>query len=137
MSDFYNEQSLTHVLLEGAEGQPTGTVTLQGPKMHTLTEDPAMDIRDYAGRVYFGQNQFYIEPKEPRFISQGTRPVRLIIAGNFWYNTKPKLELGPEVTLTMVGNRDIPDSGVTPEALQAMSTVLDDLRRLGELDLTL
>ncbi|MCE5239078.1 hypothetical protein LLH23_11350 [bacterium] len=137
MSDFYNEQSDTHVLLEGAEGQPAGTVTLQGPKMHTLTQEPAMDIRDYAGRVYFGQNQFYIEPKQPRFVATGTRPVQLLIAGNFWYNTQPKWELGPQVALTMVGNREVPDSGVTPEALQALASVLDDLRRLGELDLTL
>jgi len=137
MSDFYNEQSETHLLLEGAAGQPSGTVTLQGPKMHTLTQEPAIDLRDYAGRVYFGQNQFYIEPREPRFVGMGTQPVQLIVAGNFWYNTQPKWELGPQVALTMIGNREVPDSGVTPEAMQAMSGVLDDLRRLGEMDLTL
>jgi hypothetical protein len=63
--------------------------------------------------------------------------VQLILGGNFWYNTEPKLELGPEVTLTMIGNRDVPDTGVTPEAMAALSSVLDDLRRLGEVDRTL
>ncbi len=134
MSDFYNEQSDSHLLLEGGPGQPTGTVTIQGPKMHMLTQEPVIDIRDYGGRVYYGQSEFYIEPKQERFVATGTRPVRLILGGNFWYETQPKLELGPEVALTMIGNRDVPDTGVTPEAMAALASVLDDLRRLGEVD---
>jgi hypothetical protein len=134
MSDFYNEQSDQHLVFEGAAGQPAGSVTIQGAKMHMFTEDPVFDIRDYAGRIYYGQSQFYNEPKQPRFVSHGERPVHLILAGHFWYDTKPRFELGPEVKLTFVANRQIPDAGVDEEAMKAMAAALDDLRRLGELD---
>ncbi|MHB8953438.1 MAG: glycosyl hydrolase family 28-related protein [Pirellulaceae bacterium] len=134
MSDFYNEQSDQHLVFEGAAGQPEGAVTIQGPKMHMFSQEPVFTIRDYAGRIYYGQSQFYIEPKEPRFLSVGNRAVRLILAGHFWYDTKPRLELGPEVTLTLLGNRDIADTGNDGDALRALAAALDDLRRLGALD---
>ena len=60
--------------------------------------------------------------------------MRLILAGHFWYETEPRFELGPEVKLTLLGNREIPDAGVDGEALDAMAAALDDLRRLGQLD---
>jgi len=134
MSDFYNEQSDQHLIFEGAAGQAAGAVTIQGPKMHMFTQEPVFDIRDYAGRIYYGQSQFYVEPKEPRFVSRGTRPVRLILAGHFWYDTKPRFELGPEVKLTMMANREVPDVGVDDESVSALAAALHDLRRLGELD---
>jgi len=134
MSDFYNEQSDQHLVLEGAPGDPEGAVTIQGPKMHTFTQEPIITLRDYGGRVYYGQSQFYIEPKEPKFVATGTRPVRLILAGHFWYNTTPRFELGPEVTLTLIGNRTVPDQGADAAALAAMAQALDDLRRLGEVE---
>ena len=109
-------------------------MTIQGPKMHMFTQEPVFDIRDYAGRIYYGQSQFYIEPKEPRFVSTGTRPVRLILAGHFWYDTKPRFELGPEVKLTLIANREVADTGLDDEAMLAMAAALDDLRRLGAVD---
>ena len=59
------------------------------------------------------------------------------LAGHFWYDTRPNSELGPEVTLTLVGNRDIPDRGLDNAAREAFAAALDDLRALGELDLQL
>lgn len=137
MSDFYNEQSERHLILEGKAGLPDGAVTIQGPKMHTFTEEPVLEIRDYAGRIYYGQNQFYNQPKEPKFISSGSRPARLILAGHFWYSTKPRFELGPEIQLTLLGNREVPDRGVDAQALTTLAEALDDLRRLGQIDLRL
>jgi len=102
--------------------------------MHMFTQEPVFQIRNYAGRIYYGQSQFYTEPKEPRFVSQGTRSVSLILAGHFWYRTKPRFELGPEVKLTLVANREVPDAGVDDGAMKATAAALDDLRRLGELD---
>jgi hypothetical protein len=134
MSDFYNEQSDQHLVFEGTPGQPEGFVTIQGPKMHMFTQEPVFDIRNYAGRIYYGQSQFYVEPKEPRFVSKGTQSARLILAGHFWYDTKPRLELGPEIRLTMLANRDVADSGIDNDAMQTLAAALDDLRRLGELD---
>lgn len=137
ISDFYNEQSDQHLVFEGAPDQPEGAVTIQGAKMHMFSQKPVFDIRNYAGQIYYGQSQFYIEPKEPRFVSEGTGAVRLILAGHFWYNTRPRFELTPAVKLTLLGNREVPDAGVDEEALSAMARALDDLRRLGELDLRL
>jgi hypothetical protein len=134
ISDFYNEQSDQHLVFEGTPDQPEGAVTIQGAKMHMFTQEPVFDIRNYAGRIYYGQSQFYVEPKEPRFVSAGTRAVRLILAGHFWYNTRPRFELGPAVKLTLLGNREVPDAGIDDEALGAVTAALDDLRRLGELD---
>ena len=134
MSDFYNEQSDQHLVFEGLPGQPPGAVTIQGAKMHMFTQEPVFDLRGYAGRIFYGQSQFYIEPKEPRFVSTGNQPVRLILAGHFWYNTRPRFDLGPSVELTLIGNRDVPDAGINAGALSAMAGALDDLRRLGELD---
>ena len=67
-------------------------------------------------------------------MSSGTRSARLILAGHFWYDTRPRIELGPAVKLTMLGNREVLDSGVDAESLAAVAAALDDLRRLGELD---
>jgi len=132
MSDFYNEQSDQHLVFEGSPGQPEGAVTIQGAKMHMFTQEPVFDIRNYAGRIYYGQSQFYIEPKEPRFVSAGTRPARLILAGHFWYDTRPRFELAPAVKLTLLGNREVPDASLDDEALGTVAAALDDLRRLGE-----
>jgi len=134
MSDFYNEQTEQLAVLEGRPGQLPGRVTIQGPKMHTLTEEPIFDLRDYAGQVYYGQSQFYNKPQEPHFVSSASSSGRLILAGNFWYKTTPRFDLGRRTALTMLANRDIPDEGVTAEALKAVAVALDDLRALGRMD---
>jgi hypothetical protein len=137
MSDFYNEQSDQVAAIEGATGQPAGYVTIQGPKVHTLTQEPILDVRDYAGRIYCGQSEFYLEPAETKFQVSGTRPVQLILAGDFWYRNKPAFELNQAAKLTLLGNSGVADSALTPEALAALSAALDDLRRLGKLDYSL
>jgi hypothetical protein len=134
MSDFYVEQSDQYMTLEGKPGDAPGRVTIQGPKMHMFTQDPVAEIHDYAGEIYWGQSQFYIDPKEPRFVADGEAPVRLTLAGHFWYETRPKWELGPEVTLTLLANRDLPDQNCDEAGLAAIARALDDLRRLGEAD---
>ncbi|MBM3474148.1 MAG: hypothetical protein FJX75_12835 [Armatimonadetes bacterium] len=135
MSDFYVEQSDRHLLLEGKPGNPPGHVTIQGAKIHTFTQEPLVEIHDYAGRVFLGPNQFYVEPKEPRIIATGHAPLELILAGHFLYNVTPKFELSPAVRLTAMENQGLANAGLErPEALQAAATALDDLRRLGQVD---
>jgi len=133
MSDFYNEQSDTFLQLEGKPGQPPGATTIQGAKMHTLTQTPALDIHGYAGRIYYGQSQFYVKPAEPRFVSSGNGPVRLLLAGHFWYRTKPKFELTPNVTLTLIG--PVPAAGVqTPqEAYPLLERMSSDKAMLAQI----
>ena len=134
MSDFYNEQSDQIAVIKGAAGQPNGRVTLQGPKMHLLTQEPVFDIQDYAGQVYYGQTQFYCEPKETDFRCSGTRPVQLVLAGNFWYNSHPVFKAEPPAHIVLFGNKGASDSAISTADLAAVSSALDDLRRLGELD---
>ncbi len=140
MSDFYNEQTDRHLLIEGRPGQPPGAVTIQGAKMHLGTNEPAIEVNGFAGRIYYGQSEFYCEPKEPRVVSTGSAESLLILAGHFWYNTLPRFELAPTTRLAVIGNRAVPedvvaDAGVDEALLAALSDVLDDLRHLGEVDL--
>jgi hypothetical protein len=134
MSDFYNEQTDQIAVFTGAAGQPKGQITIQGPKMHMLTQNPVFDISDYSGRIYYGQTQFYCVPKETEFRLSGTRPVQLILAGNFWYNSRPVFKAEPTARVVLVGNTGVPDSALSPADLASVSSALDDLRRLGELD---
>ena len=135
MSDFYNEQSDQIAVFKGAVGQPAGRVTIQGPKMHTLTQEPIFDIQDYSGQVYYGQTQMYCEPKETVFRCSGTQPVELILAGDFWYNSRPVFKSQPTARIVLVGNSGAADSKISEADLGALSAALDDLRRLGEVDL--
>ena len=64
----------------------------------------------------------------------GTRPVQLILAGNFWYNSRPVFNTQPNTHLTLLGNTGVPDSATEGKDLAPLSAALDDLRRLGELD---
>ena len=135
MSDFYNEQSDKHLVLEGAPEDPPGHVTIQGAKVHTFTQEPLLEVHGYGGRVFLGPNQLYVEPKEPRFIGTGDRPLELILAGHFLYDVTPQFELPPSAHLTLIENQTLANAGLDrPEALQAASDALDDLRRLGEID---
>jgi hypothetical protein len=134
MSDFYNEQSDQIAVFKGSAGQPAGHVTIQGPKMHTLTQEPIFDIQDYSGQIYYGQTQLYCEPKETEFRFSGTRPAQLILAGNFWYNSRPVFKSQPNAHLTLLGNSGAQDSTPSASDLAAVSAALDDLRRLGEVD---
>jgi hypothetical protein len=116
-------------------GQTNGSITIQGPKFHiNNTMEPLFDIQDYSGRIYCGQSQFYCEPLETKFRSSGTRPVQLILAGDFWYRNQPVFETNQAAKLILLGNGGVADSSADSGSLTALSAALDDLRRLGELD---
>ena len=74
------------------------------------------------------------EPKEMEFRCSGTRPVQLILAGDFWYNSRPVFKAEPAAHIVLFGNKGASDSPITSADLAAISSALDDLRRLGELD---
>jgi hypothetical protein len=134
MSDFYDEQSSSHLLLEGGAAAE-GAVTITGPKTHLTTKEPIIDIRGYRGRVFYGMNQFYIEPKEPRIVGTGDAAAGLLIAGCFFYNTAPRFELPPGIHLALLGNVGSEDRAVDEGARAAFAAALDDLRAPGEADL--
>ena len=134
ISDFYVESSDQIAVFTGAPGQSAGAVTIQGPKAHMSGGEVVFDIQNYGGRIYYGQTQFYGEPMETKFQSSGTQPIRLILAGNFWYHNHPAFALDQATRLALLGNSGVADSVIGPEDLAALSSALDDLRRLGKLD---
>ncbi len=135
MSDFYVEQADRHLLLEGEPELPPGAVTVQGAKIHLNVDQPILEARGYHGRVYLGQNQLYINPKEPRFVTTGEGALELALCGLFLYDVTPRFELGPGTRLMLAANQGLDNAGVErPEGHQAIAAALDDLRRLGQLD---
>lgn len=156
MSDFYVEQADNGYLFEGTVGDPPGRATLTGAKFHSFTSnDPeknnVLDIRNYRGQIFVGPYQFYQEPKRMRMKQQGAEPVDLLVWGSSWYGAKPDPQLSSSAKLSAVGNEfygAAPDADPATErmffhetpsnaALSNLSRALDDLRRLGEIDLRL
>ncbi len=135
MSDFYNESCDQIAVLSGKPGQPDARITIQSPKLHLNTTNALLDIRDYKGQIYWGQSQFYCDPKQTLIRSEGTQPLQLILGGNAWYQNRPRFDLANSTKLTLMGNVGVPDTA-NPPALGGISSALDDLRRLGELDTT-
>ena len=153
MSDFYVEQADNGYLFEGSPGDPPARATLTGAKFHSFpSADPAknnvLDIRGYHGQICIGPYQFYQEPKRMRLKQQGPGPLEVVLMGCSWYGARPDPQLSPAAKLVAVGNEffgTIPAGGEsslftdapTDETLSLLSRALDDLRRLGELDLRL
>jgi len=157
MSDFYVEQADNGFVFEGEAGLPPGRATLQGAKVHfTVGKDEpakgtAMEIRGYAGQVFLGHDQLYVEPTDVRIRHSGTAPVDLYLLANCFYRTRPAVESSGGLRLWLLGNEAvgaIEGDAVAEGAFDAADTLpreqwavisaaLDDLRRLGEADLRL
>ena len=155
MSDFYVEQSDNGFVFEGEAGLPPGRATIQGAKVHfTVAKDEpakgtAMEIRDYAGQVFFGHSQFYIEPTDVRLRQSGTAPFDLYLLAICFYSTRPAVKASSSAHVWLLGNDavgtiagDVVAKGsfdaadtLPPAQWGAVSAALDDLRRLGEADL--
>jgi len=156
MSDFYIEQADNGFVFEGSAGCPAGRATLQGAKLHfnapkdKAEAGTAMTVRDYRGEIFFGPNQFYVDPPAVRVVQTGTSPVGLVLLANLFYRTHLAVAGQEPLTIRLLGNEAVAE--VTPnepvryrraadaapaEALRALPRALDDLRRLGELDLRL
>lgn len=156
MSDFYVEQADNGFLFEGSQEDPPGRATITGAKFQSFTsQDPAknnlLDIRGYHGHISIGPYQFYQEPKRMRIQQQGAAPVDLLMWASGWYGARPAPQLSASGRLLAVGNEfygsspelELPSDRVffeevpTDKTLAAISRTLDDLRRLGEIDLRL
>lgn len=135
LSDFYVEQADRYVVLEGRAGLPPGSVTIGGAKVHLREARPLVEARGFSGRLALVPAQFYCEPREAEFSVLGGR-LSLIFAGCFFYKSRPIFRL-PEGDwkVVSVGNSGLDDRGT--ELLTEVYTALDDLRRLGEVDLSL
>lgn len=132
-TDFYNEQSDQHLYLEGKPSDPPGRVVIMGAKSH-LNEDKAYaDIVNYHGSLVLGMNQFYVNPKVFLFNQRGENPFALLLFGHFFYNTQPKFLFSSGRTY-LLANYPEKKGEISPQALELLSSALDDLRKTGHLE---
>ena len=154
MSDFYVEQADDGYVFEGSPGDPPGRAVIQGAKVDFTKADKArdgtvLDIRNYAGEVFFGPNQFYASLPRVPVVHKGKRKVDLFLWGNCFYSTHLEAPKSDSLSLHLLGNEGVAvkdkDKVLTHEnraqdnmpaaELKRLTPALDDLRRLGELDL--
>jgi hypothetical protein len=148
-SDFYIEQAQNGFVLEGEPGLPPGRLTLQGPKLHFNPSEPpgvTLAINGYEGQVIMGPQQFYLEPSKAALRREGTAPLDVIVFASTFYGTEPDFDQGEGLRPALIGNRAVDikldqldaSADMAPEgALERLAIALDDLRRLGEVDLRL
>jgi len=154
MSDFYVEQADDGYVLEGSDGDPPGRATIQGAKVD-FTRDgkgrdgTVLDIRNYGGEVFFGPNQFYASLSRVPVVHRGRRKLELLLWGNCFYKTHLEVQKGASLRLGLLGNEGVAVEGkdrvlshenraadnLPAAELGRLAGALDDLRRLGELDL--
>ena len=108
-----------------------------------------LDIRNYGGEVFFGPNQFYASLPRVPVRHRGKRELDLFLWGNCFYKTHLEAQRSPAFRLYRVGNSGV-DVGAKDQVLShenraldnlsadqlgRLAPALDDLRRLGALDL--
>ncbi len=139
MSDYYVEQADRLLDLRGAPGDPPGHVTISMPKDH-CTQNPAVSIDGYHGRVVIGPSMPYPGGVSPlQVVQQGTAPFSLVWLVSQAYNVPVEFRLTPAARLTLIGNSGAmsgPDR-IPPGGMADAAAALEDLRRLGRLDLAL
>ncbi|HEY3398177.1 MAG TPA: glycosyl hydrolase family 28-related protein [Armatimonadota bacterium] len=149
-SDFYIEQADHGLFLQGDSDDPPGRVTMQGPKFHFSklkdgSDNIPLNLKGFSGSLFFGPEQFYVEPLAEKLLQEGARPVDIFLLGCSFYNTGLVPQLQPTAHLYTIGNQRVPQDAAAYQAPDAMeentlarlSEGLDDLRRLGETDLRL
>ncbi|MHC5057917.1 MAG: hypothetical protein ACYTKD_24895 [Planctomycetota bacterium] len=156
MSDFYVEQAADGFVLEGAPGDPPGRAVIQGAKVDFTRdgkgrEGTVLDIRDYGGEIFFGPDQFYASLPRVPIVHRGSRKLDLFLMGNCFYKTHLEPEVSQSLELHLIGNEGVAvdakdrtlshenraEDNMAPGDLARLVPALDELRRLGELDLEL
>ncbi len=149
-SDFYVEQSDHGFHLSGGPDDPPGRVTLQGPKMDLTpfpdgTPNIAITIDNYSGEFFLGPQQFYVSKQPMRLLHAGDRPLDMFLVGASFYSSDLEVQQEPGLRLWTVASQRVPaEAGhydaadhLAEDTLSRLTKALDDLRRLGELDLKL
>jgi len=149
IGDLYMEQVVTFLHLEGCKADMAGRVTMQGAKFDRDSDNGTPDvlIDGYRGELSIGPDQFYVSTPVKRFVSKGPAPLSILLLCNFFYNCVPDFDLASGAIVHKIGNlgtqmnkpevaKALADSDLTAASPQIINT-LDDLRRLGEIDLKL
>jgi hypothetical protein len=154
MSDFYIEQAMDGLVLEGFAGAPPGRAVIQGAKVDFThggkgQDGTVLSINNYGGEVFFGPDQFYASLPRVPVVHKGDRKLDIFLWGNCFYKTHLEVQKGSSMNLYLLGNegvavtgkgKDLSDENRARDSLPAdklgrLVPALDDLRRLGELDL--
>ncbi len=144
MSDFYVEQSQHYLRMEGDATLPAGRVTLQGAKFELAhPTNNGVEVNNYRGELMLGPFLFYVVHPLHRMVQKGDAPFALVLWGSCFYQSRPDFTMTPAAQLMLVGNlpvgersSEVPDTALT-EALPRLTRALDDLRRLGAVDMSL
>lgn len=149
LSDYYIEQADDGCLIQGSDGDPEGRIVIQGAKMQSHAGP--ITVENYSGSILIGHNQFYGAPNPSAITVRGNRALDLILAANVYYNTVLDLRNeNPHARVYFVGNQqrgqvkggkvsmgDKFNDRPSEEAALKTSLMLDELRRLGQLDIEL
>ena len=140
ISDLYMESVASNIRIEGNGVDLPGRVTIQGAKICNQGVEyettPQIVSDNYRGELTIGPDQFYLGGGGPKVSGTGDQPLAMLFLGNYLYNCAPKIAVGPRTTIRGIGNLGIADAPLA-EAIPQIVRALDDLRKLGELDLKL
>jgi len=151
ISDYYTESAVNGLILRGEDGAPPGRVTLQGAKI--ACTETWFDIENYQGHVFFGPQQF-CHRSRATFRLRGDRAAELFLIGNTFYRPPVDRDKSGPSWIYHLGSWPIgtekEGERLSPEAVRQMfadnvpadrmatiAAMLDDLRRLGAVDLKL
>ena len=155
-SDLYTEQSTSHILAEGTDGQPAGRITISSPRLNTPGSLVDMTINNYQGRISLTSSPYdslAVPPPIYKVVHTGMRPLSVVYVGNVFMGesmaSAPIFDMSPSANCTLIGN--IIDSWAAPNpavkwsvpnvvptnGLQEAAAALDHFRELGEMDLIL
>ena len=154
MSDYYSEQSANIFRFEGSPDDPPGRIMIQAPRSHLqltgmgdLTGIPVyvFDIANYSGLIFYGPGQFTTQESKCLY-QRGERPVELFIMASAFYGPLLAVDKTGAAQVYLLGcaamgikdmPKDMFSDSIPSEKLPELSKALDDLRRLGEMDLKL
>ncbi|MGO9204273.1 MAG: glycosyl hydrolase family 28-related protein [Limisphaerales bacterium] len=139
MSDYYVESADRMMEFHGNAEDPVGRVTIQMAKSH-CSQNPVIQLENYRGQVALGPSMFYPGGIKPALITRrGSNPCDFILMACQAYEVMPKLDFrgaGASILLENTG-ASMGDNELPEGALERVATALDDLRRVGALDLGL
>ncbi|MHB9025214.1 MAG: glycosyl hydrolase family 28-related protein [Armatimonadota bacterium] len=144
MSDWYHEQCDNGAMLSGEEDNPEGRITISATDAdyYGSANAQTMTIDNYQGKIFYGPSQFYFHPPIQTITQTGARPVNVVLMGGLFYSCSLAYTGDSSATYNFVGNTAngtgvAPADNYTSQTLTDISLAVDDLQRLGTLDLSI
>ncbi len=123
--------------LEGSAGNPPGHVTVEMAKNHCF-QNPVIEVSNYHGRIALGPAMFYPGGINPaQIVHSGDQPFSFILMATMAYEVTPTFQMDKSAKLVLLGNagKGMGENAAPAGTMQEAAEALDDLRRLGALDL--